>query len=249
MENFSKQVVSLHSDLHQFAMPTKRMIIQEQFNAIAKDYDKQRQLFIPCFDDFYGMAIEGLTLTMEEPTILDIGAGTGLLTEMVLQKYPSAHVELIDISSEMLQVAENRLKVYPNVIIINSDINDIPLKGNRYDAIVSSLAIHHLTDNDKIKLYHKIFHGLKNNGIFIHAEQVLALNEQLQRVYHNAWLEKITHSGLSEDAIRQGLERVKLDKRTPLETQLNWLKEIGFSNVDCLYKYYDFAVMKAEKTE
>lgn len=48
------------------------MNIQEQFNTIAKDYDKHRQLFIPCFDDFYGMAIEGLTLTGAEPTILDI---------------------------------------------------------------------------------------------------------------------------------------------------------------------------------
>lgn len=223
------------------------MNIQEQFNAAARDYDKQRRLFIPCFDDFYGMAIESLTLTISEPFILDIGAGTGLLTEMVLRKYPFAHVELIDISSDMLQVAEQRLRTYPNVIITNSYINDIQINRNRHDAIVSSLAIHHLTDEDKIKLYHKIYHSLKRNGLFIHAEQVLASNEHLQRVYHNTWLEKITHSGLSEEAIKQGLERVKLDKRTPLETQLNWLKEIGFSNVDCLYKYYDFVVMKAEK--
>jgi tRNA (cmo5U34)-methyltransferase len=223
------------------------MGIQEQFDAAAKDYDRQRRLFIPCFDDFYGMAVENLVLTGTEPAILDIGAGTGLLAEMALRKYPSARMELIDISPEMLQIAKLRLQPYPNVTITRSDISSVEISSDWYDAIVSSLAIHHLADEDKVTLYHKIYRGLKNGGIFIHAEQVLASNRHLQEVYQAAWLKKIARSGLPAKALEQGLERVKLDKRTPLEIQLNWLKEIGFVNVDCRYKYYDFAVMKAEK--
>lgn len=65
--------------------------------------------------------------------------------------------------------------------------------------------------------------------------------------YIITWLEKIKRTGLSDEVVEQALERVKLDKRTTLDTQLNWLDEIGFKNVDCLYKYYDFVVMKAEK--
>lgn len=227
--------------------PMKQMNIQEQFNAIAKNYDKQRRCFIPCFDDFYGIAVESLTLSEDEPKILDIGAGTGLFSEMVLQKYPLAHIELIDISSEMLEVAKVRLKPYPNTTIINTDINNMAIQAGKYDAVISSLAIHHLTDTDKKKLYQQVYHGLKDNGLFIHAEQVLASNKHLEEIYHNTWLEKITHSELSTQDIQQGLERVKLDIRTPLDIQLAWLNEIGFRNVDCLYKYYDFVVMKAEK--
>lgn len=223
------------------------MSIQEQFNAVARDYDKQRRLFIPCFDDFYGVAVENLTLETDSPLLLDIGAGTGLFSEMVLKKYPQARIELIDISSDMLQIAKERLASYPEVTFTIADINDIQPGNNKYDAIISSLAIHHLADKDKKNLYQKIFCGLKPAGIFMHAEQVLASSEHLLEVYHTTWLNKITKSGLSAKEIEMGLERVKLDKRTPLEMQLAWLKEIGFANVDCLFKYYDFVVMKAER--
>lgn len=223
------------------------MNIQEQFNAVARDYDQQRRLFIPCFDDFYGVAIENLLLTKGNPSLLDIGAGIGLFSEMVLKKYPQARIELIDLSSDMLQIAKERLASYPDVTFTIADMNDIQPENNKYDAIISSLAIHHLTDKDKKNLYQKIFCGLKPIGIFMHAEQVLAPNIHLQEVYHSTWLDKIKKSGLSMKEIEMGLERVKLDKRTPLETQLSWLKDIGFANVDCLFKYYDFVVIKAEK--
>lgn len=223
------------------------MNIQKQFDAVAADYDKQRRFFIPCFDDFYGVAIENLTVKRDEPVLMDIGAGTGLFSEMVLQKYPLAHIELVDISLEMLEIAKRRLKSYPNITITHLDINEIQMNSNQYDAVISSLAIHHLRDDDKNIIYQKIYRGLKPDGVFIHAEQVLASSKHLQEIYHNTWLDKITKSGLSAQAVEQGLERVRLDKRTPLETQLLWLNEIGFINVDCLYKYYDFIVMKAEK--
>ena len=221
--------------------------IEKQFDAVANDYDKQRKSLIPCFDDFYGIAIENLVLKNEEPVLMDIGAGTGLFSAMVLQKYPLAHIELIDISNEMLQMAKQRLGAYPNVKTNKININDIHLANKQYDAVISSLAIHHLTDEGKKNIYQKIYHGLKSDGIFLHAEQVLASNEHLAEVYHSTWVDKITISGLSDEVIKQALERVMLDKRTTLETQLNWLAEFGFRNVDCLYKYYDFAVMKAEK--
>lgn len=221
--------------------------VEKQFDAVANDYDKQRWSLIPCFNDFYGVAIENLVLENEEPVLMDIGAGTGLFSEMVLQKYPLAHIELIDISNEMLQMAKQRLAAYPNVNTTKININDIHLANSHYDAVISSLAIHHLTDEGKKNIYQKIYQGLKSGGIFLHAEQVLASNEYLAEVYHSTWIDKITKSGLSDEVIKQALERVKLDKRTALDTQLGWLAEIGFRNVDCLYKYYDFAVMKAEK--
>lgn len=221
--------------------------VEKQFDAVANDYDKQRRSLIPCFNDFYGVAIENLVLENEEPVLMDIGAGTGLFSEMVLQKYPLAHIELIDISNEMLQMAKQRLAAYPNVNTTKININDIHLANSHYDAVISSLAIHHLTDEGKKNIYQKIYQGLKSGGIFLHAEQVLASNEYLAEVYHSTWIDKITKSGLSDEVIEQALERVMLDKRTTLEAQLVWLAEIGFRNVDCLYKYYDFAVMKAEK--
>lgn len=110
---------------------------------------------------------------------------------------------------------------YPNISIIQADMSDIQIENDKYDADISSLAIHHLTDTKKKSLYQQIFHGLKTSGVFLHAEQVLASNEYLQEVYHTAWLEKIKRSGLSAKDIELGPGRVKLDKRAPLETQLS----------------------------
>lgn len=222
------------------------MNIKEQFNAVAREYDKQRRLFIPCFDDFYGVAVENIDPPTETPLILDIGAGTGLFSCMVLERFPKARIELVDISAGMLDIARRRLSGYDSVTFTEADITEFEPTG-QYDIIISSLAIHHLTDADKQSLYTKIFSSLKTGGEFVHAEQVLAVNDELAERYHNSWLEKIRATTLTEKEIAQGLERVKLDIRTPLAVQLEWLQEAGFRNVDCVYKYYDFTVFKAEK--
>lgn len=123
--------------------------VEKQFDTVANDYDKQRKSLIPYFDNFYGIAIENLVLKNEEPVLMDIGTGTGLFSAMVLRKYPLAHIELIDISNEMLQMSKQRLAAYPNVRTTKININDIHLANNQYDVVISSLAIHHLTDEEK----------------------------------------------------------------------------------------------------
>lgn len=57
------------------------MTVESQFNSIAQLYDKQRPSLIPCFSDFYGVAIDNLNLSTTSPEILDLGAGTGLFSD------------------------------------------------------------------------------------------------------------------------------------------------------------------------
>jgi tRNA (cmo5U34)-methyltransferase len=75
----------------------------------------------------------------------------------------------------------------------------------------------------------------------------LANNKYLEERYSKQWRKKVESTDLAQDAINAAYGRVHLDIRTALNTQLDWLKEIGFKNTDCLYKYYDFVVMYAEK--
>ncbi|MDR2036684.1 MAG: methyltransferase domain-containing protein [Bacteroidales bacterium] len=222
------------------------MSIQEQFNRISKKYDSQRKELIPCFDDFYGIAVDNLEVDTSIPKILDLGAGTGLMSQKVLEKYPDARLTLVDISDAMLDVARQRFEHIPGVSFRHEDLTHLSL-SEEYDAVVSSLAIHHLPDNDKKDLYGKIYKGLKPEGIFVNAEQVLADNAFLQDRYESRWQQVVERSSLSREEIRAAYERVKLDKRTPLDIQMDWLKKSGFRYVDCLYKYYDFAVIWAKK--
>ena len=74
--------------------------IQRKFDAISKKYDEQRKKFIPCFDDFYGVAVSVASVDAENPCILDIGAGTGLLSTFLMKRYPEASCRLLADNAE-----------------------------------------------------------------------------------------------------------------------------------------------------
>ena len=222
------------------------MNIREEFNSVADKYDEQRKKLIPCFDDFYYCAVNNLKFNRRNPKVLDLGAGTGLLTQKLLERCPSAEVEMVDMSENMLAIAKERFRNRENVSFIVGDYSSIKFNG-AYDAIVSSLSIHHLADSDKIKLYRKIYSHLEPSGIFINAEQVLGDDLFIEEIYRKVWEQAVEQSGLSQDEILSAYDRVKLDKRTPLSVQLNWLQEIGFRNVTSLYQNYSFAVIYARK--
>lgn len=217
------------------------MNIAKAFDKASAQYDEQRKKLIPCFDDLYGIAIENMSLTTASPGILDLGAGTGLFSKMVLNKFPNAEIELIDIAEKMLEVAKERFNENNNVSIKVQDYVSLQPE-TKYDVIISSLSIHHLKDEDKIILYDNIYKWLKPGGLFINVDQVLAPTSYFEELYSNQWRNKVDNSGLDKETIKAAYERVKLDKRTPLTTQLTWLEEAGFKHVDCLYKYYDFVV-------
>lgn len=68
------------------------------------------ELLIPCFDDFYGVAIDCIDFEKDNPKVLDLGAGTGILSQFLLEKYPNAEIVLIDLAEEMLKEAEKDLR-------------------------------------------------------------------------------------------------------------------------------------------
>lgn len=75
--------------------------IQRNFDAISEKYDEQRKKLIPRFDDFYGISVSLATVDTETPNILDVGAGTGLLSVFLMERYPEASFTLIDISEKI----------------------------------------------------------------------------------------------------------------------------------------------------
>ena len=222
--------------------------VANQFNKIAKEYDSQRKSLIPFFDDFYQIAIESIQIENPSPHILEIGIGTGLFTEMFLEKYPNAKMDLVDIAEDMLNIAKERFKGNKNLNFHIKNIMDFkPDKNKKYDAVISSLAIHHLANTEKKQLYEKIGEWTTSNGIFINAEMIAGETEYLNKMYEN-WQTKVAiESGLDKEEIEKGLERMSLDIKVPVTKQLKWLKAGGFSHVDCIYKVYSFGVIWAKK--
>ena len=227
-------------------MKSEYVDLKRIFNDNASQYDMQREKLIPCFNDFYSIAVSIAETNSEEPSILDIGAGTGLLTSFILEKIPNAKLTLIDISEKMIEEAKSRLKDRPNITYIVDDYTKYQF-DKKYEIVMSSLSIHHLTNQQKRQLYENIYSILNKNGVFINADQVLGSTPFIENLYKRVWKFKVENSGLSKDELHAAYERVKLDKMDVLEDQLNWLKEIGFLDVDCVYKYYNFVVMFGRK--
>ena len=151
--------------------------LQSQFNAVSEQYDSQRRALIPCFDLFYQTAAELAAAVPNVRRVLDLGAGTGLMSAFVRPRCPQAEFILADISVQMLAKAQERFCGLPNFHFIEQDLTrlapDDRLPENDFDLIVSALAIHHLDNPQKQTLFRQIARLLAPRGRFINADQVL----------------------------------------------------------------------------
>ncbi|MFY1636261.1 class I SAM-dependent methyltransferase [Solwaraspora sp. WMMB335] len=204
-------------------------------------YDALRRQLIPSFDLLYGSATSAVAMSVpSQPRILDLGAGTGLLSAAVLDRIPGAAVTLVDHSERMLGQARNRFNGNQQVEFIVSGLMD-PLPAGPFDAVVSGLAIHHLEHHEKQTLFRRIPQILHPGGMFVNVEQVLAPHPELEQMYDRQHEGHVHAAGTPADEWAAGRERMKHDICIDVGTQLGWLREAGFDIVDCLAKDWRFA--------
>jgi len=221
--------------------------VRKAFDAIADRYDGQRKYVIPRMEDFYEAAVWAAAWPGSGPAILDIGAGTGLLSALLLQKYPLATLTLIDISEKMLEVARERFANNPRVRFVAADYSRVALPG-RYDLVCSALSIHHLEHDDKRRLFRQIFHALNPGGLFVNADQAEAQSGWLNRMNREYWDSFVAASPILRDELDAAMgRRDTLDKNAKLLDQVSWLSEAGFSGVDIVYKNRVFCVFVGKK--
>jgi tRNA (cmo5U34)-methyltransferase len=213
---------------------------QEVFDITASTYDADRARLIPCYDAFYRRATD--LIAHDAKNILDLGAGTGLLSTFVRHWYPNAHIILADLSEPMLEKARTRFASDPNVSFEVTDYTSAPINGT-YDSIVSALSIHHIDDEAKRSLFAKIFNALRPGGTFVNAEQVAGPTPALDAQYKALWLEQVREAGATPDQIADSLYRQQDDRCASVEDQINWMRRAGFSDADCWFKDNRFAVL------
>ena len=164
--------------------------------------------------------------------VLDLGTGDGRLLALVKLSYPSAEGVALDFSDPMIEQAKKRFANDSRVTIVKHDFS-LPLPAaqlGKFDAVVSSLAIHHLTHPRKKQLYTEIFNLLNPKGVFCNLEHVSSATLNL----HLKFLAATGFTPQTEDPSNKLLD---------VETQLNWLREIGFVDVDCDWKWLEMALL------
>lgn len=166
--------------------------------------------------------------------ILDLGTGDGRLLALARIGRAGADAVALDFSPTMLDAARQRFRDHDKVRLVAHDL-EAPLPDlGRFDAVISSFAIHHVPHERKRALYAEIHALLEPGGVFCNLEHVASPTPAL----HAGFLRALGLTEADEDPS---------NKLAPVELQLGWLREIGFQEVDCHWKWRELALLSGTR--
>jgi SAM-dependent methyltransferase len=167
--------------------------------------------------------------------VLDLGTGDGRLLALVKLARPGCTGVALDFSPNMLEKARERFAGDELVRVVKHDLGKLlPDLGGLFDAVASCFAIHHLEDERKRELYEEVFGLLEPGGVFCNLDHVSSPTERL----HERFLGALGLAPKEEDPSNRLLD---------VETQISWLREIGFVDVDCHWKWLELALLGGVK--
>lgn len=215
---------------------------------------------IPFATDQINVALQVVDRTGHQVhRIADLGCGDGAIAQAALIHYPDAHVTALDFSEPMLDQANQRLRSFrERVTLVQADLytSDWQKGLEPFDVIFSGYCIHHLPDRRKQVLYREIYHLLNPGGCFLNIEHVASPTPWVETLFNESLVDALYAWHLSQggtdsrEAVAQRFvyrEDKKANILTPVEVQCNWLRAIGFQQVDCFFKWYELAVFGGVK--
>ncbi|MGH2919771.1 MAG: class I SAM-dependent methyltransferase [Solirubrobacteraceae bacterium] len=162
--------------------------------------------------------------------VLDLGTGDGRLLGLLRRDRHEMLGVGLDFSELMLDTARERFAGDERIELVAHDLCEpLPAVG-RFDAVVSSMAIHHLEHERKRSLYGEVFDLLEPGGVFANFEHVASPTRRLHLAFFAAIDEPLEHEDPS-------------DRLLDVESQLGWLRALGFDDVDCYWKWLEMALL------
>lgn len=220
--------------------------VREQFEQRAFDYDGLIPRLIPRYREQHDLILQLIPFeTNAHIKVLDLGAGTGILSALILQAFPQANVLAFDIAEKMLKVCQTNLSPYQERLTLQQGNFAEDDFGNRYDLVVSGLAIHHLDSAGKQTLFKKLFQSMNSGGILLIRDIVTAATPRLTEQYEQLWRQYMKAN--REDDAAWFQKYLEEDIPSSVEEQTRWLSEAGFADTACHWRHLNFAIFGGVK--
>jgi SAM-dependent methyltransferase len=227
---------------------------------VATGFIDERRKLIPLWDAQEELARRLFTRNGRRiERFCDLGAGDGGFAELVMDAHPGSTCVLVDFSEPMMAAAKERLatkggrwELVRGDLAQASWLDALP-DGERFDAVISRLCIHHLPDERKRRLYEETFELLAPGGLFLNWEHVWT-GGLAEGLFEEYFVERLLeaereheHPRPSEDVLRSYDDAADDDILLDPETQCEWLREIGFEQVDVYFKLPELAIFGGQK--
>ncbi|MEG4864569.1 MULTISPECIES: class I SAM-dependent methyltransferase [unclassified Microcoleus] len=215
--------------------------VREEFEQRAFDYDSLIPRLIPHYREQQDLILQLIPFeTNANIQVLDLGAGTGILSALILQAFPQAKVLAFDMAENMLKICQTNLSAFGKRLRLQQGNFAEDDFGSGYDLVVSGLAIHHLDSAGKQQLFHQLFQSMNPEGILLIRDIVTGATPKLTEQYEKLWRQYMKASGEDDAAWFQNY--LKEDIPSSVEEQTKWLAEAGFADAACHWRYLNFAV-------
>jgi tRNA (cmo5U34)-methyltransferase len=214
----------------------------------AEIFDELIKTLIPFYDDM----VESLILALpfhrgKKIKVLDLGCGTGNISKGVKERFSNAQITCVDMAENMIQIAKSKLAPYSDIEFKVADFRDLNFQED-YDAVISSLALHHLRPEEQESFYHRIKGFLKEGGVFYNADNITGTSSHLNQIYIDKWVDFILETHTQEEVEKIWLPKHREeDSPSPLRSHIQWMEEAGFRDVDVMWKHYYFGVYGGKK--
>ncbi|MEO6861729.1 MAG: class I SAM-dependent methyltransferase [Microcoleus sp.] len=235
--------------------PARNEIFPGEVFVNTADFDTGIRRLLPKYDEMLDVLVG--CIASANHRILELGCGTGELTLKVLQRYPSVEIVAVDYSPRMLDFARAKIEAagyasrWTGIELDFGEWANNPNfsgLGDKFNAGISSLAIHHLEDEMKLKLFQRIGESLTAGGCFWNADPVLPESSAMKDIYQAAREDWALSQGETLAAIRASVGTSVAygysnpDRLATLAAQLEMLANAGFETVAVPWKYYGMAV-------
>ncbi len=218
------------------------------FDTLTRNYTETIERCFPRYREMLWALLNYLPQGRHVESILELGCGTGNLSVLLHDAFPDARLHLVDVSGESLDVCRERLAAGETVEFEQQDFHTLKYAAGSFDLVVSSIAIHHLVSSEKQKLFRQCHGWLTDDGVFCFADQCAGVTADLYDRHVQNWKELSFNAGSSQDEWDMWMRhQAEHDHHDTLISQLDWLREAGFSVVDCPWRYLLWSVIQARK--